>query len=150
MNLSKQQIGRCGELLVQQKLLLHGIESAQMTTHSGIDLVAYSARKREALTIQVKTNWKAKPTGGKGKLAIDWWIPEKSPADVFAFVQLERNRVWLIQSHEIPSLAQQHPRGRFHLCMYVDPAAVHRGEGKPLQDYEFEKYLLENQVHKIF
>jgi hypothetical protein len=64
MKLAKQQIGRCGELLVQQKLLLYGIESAPMTTDSGIDLVVYSPRERNALTIQVKTNLKAKPGGG--------------------------------------------------------------------------------------
>ena len=40
-NLTTQQRGRCGELLVQYILLKHGIESAPLTTDTGIDLVAY-------------------------------------------------------------------------------------------------------------
>jgi hypothetical protein len=39
MSLSTAQIGRCGELLVQLELLKRGIESAAMTTDTGIDLV---------------------------------------------------------------------------------------------------------------
>lgn len=50
------QIGKCGELLVQYQLLLRGIESAQLTTDSGIDLVAYSPKNEKPLTIQVKAN----------------------------------------------------------------------------------------------
>jgi hypothetical protein len=46
MKLTTAQIGRAGELLVQEQLLLHGIESAPLTTDTGIDLVAYSPRRR--------------------------------------------------------------------------------------------------------
>lgn len=42
MDLKPAQIGRCGELLVQYRLLKFGIESAPLTTDSGIDLVAYA------------------------------------------------------------------------------------------------------------
>jgi hypothetical protein len=35
-------IGAAGELLVQYKLLKYGVDSAAMTTDSGIDLIAYS------------------------------------------------------------------------------------------------------------
>lgn len=150
MKLSKQQIGKCGELLVQQKLLLHGIESAPLTTDSGVDLVAYSSKREDAITIQVKTNLKAKPGGGKGKLAIDWWAPEDSLADLFAFVDLEKSRVWLIKTSELSEIAQQHPQGRYHFFMTTDPTASSRRDGKPAHDYEFEKYLLENRVHKLF
>ena len=66
--LRKAQIGRCGELLVQYRLLKHGIESASMTTDAGIDLVAYAPRSREAVTIQVKANLQPKPAGGRGKM----------------------------------------------------------------------------------
>jgi len=83
---------------VQYKLLLYGIESSPLTTDSGIDLVAYSGKNQDAVTIQVKTNLKPKPGGGKGKLAIDWWIPVESPADLFALVDLEKNRVWLVKT----------------------------------------------------
>jgi len=131
MGLNKQQIGKCGELLVQYKLLMHGIESAPLTTDSGIDLVAYSGKKKDAVTIQVKSNLKPKLGGGKGKLAIDWWIPEESPADLFAFVDLETSRVWLVRKSELPKLAQQNPKGRFHFYMCTDPTAnTKRKDGK--------------------
>ena len=150
MKITKAQIGKAGELLVQQKILLCGIESAPLTTDSGIDLVAYSSRRKDAITIQVKTKLRAKPGGGKGKLSIDWWAPQDSPADLFAFVDLERNRVWLIKTSELDLLAQQKPEGRYHFFMVVDPTAKARRDGKPLHDYEFEKYLLENRIHKLF
>jgi len=149
MKLSKAQIGKAGELLVQQKLLLYGIESASLTTDSGIDLVVFSRKINDAITIQVKSNLKAKPGGGKGKLALDWWVPDDSPADLFAFVDLENSRVWLIKNTELEKIAQQHPEGRYHFFMTVEPTASKRRDGKALHDYEFQKYLVENSVHEI-
>ncbi len=70
--LSTLQIGAAGVLLVQYRLLMMGIESAPMTTDAGIDLVAYSAKSERAMTIQVKTCLKSKPSGGKGRPALDW------------------------------------------------------------------------------
>jgi len=52
--LTTQQIGKLGELLVQYRLLSFGIESAHLTTDSGIDLVAYSPNRNTAFT-QEKT-----------------------------------------------------------------------------------------------
>jgi hypothetical protein len=150
LKLNKQQIGKCGELLVQYKLLLHGIESAPLTTDSGIDLVAYSGKNKDAVTIQVKTNLKPKPGGGKAKLALDWWIHDDSPADLFAFVDLETSRVWLIKSSELPDLAQQKPKGRFHFFMKTDPTAKTKEKSKKAYVYEFERYLLENRIHELF
>ena len=150
MRLSAQQIGKCGELLVQYKLLLQGIESSPLTTDTGIDLVAFSNRKRDALTIQVKTNRKPKPGGGKGKLSIDWWIPEDSPADLLAFVELERQKVWLVETKQLPKLAQQHPEGKYHFFMITDPTAKPRKDTKVQHEYEFERYLLENRLHELF
>lgn len=46
MPLKTAQIGRCGELLVQCLLLLRGVESAPMSTDSGVDLVAYAPKLR--------------------------------------------------------------------------------------------------------
>ena len=149
MNLKKSQIGKCGELLVQLRLLMTGIESAHLTTDSGIDLVAYSPRKREPLTIQVKSNLKPKPGGGSGKEALDWWIPDDNPADLAAFTDLSTSRVWLMRQKEVAALAQQHSSGRFHLYMYVDPTAKPRTNNLA-HVYEFEKFLLENRVHEIF
>jgi len=150
MKLSKAQIGKAGELLVQQKLLLHGVESAPLTTDSGIDLVASSRKRSDAITIQVKANLKAKPGGGgKGKLHLDWWAPDDSPADLFAFVDLESSRVWLIKKTEVEDVAQQHPKGRHHFFMATDPTVSKRRDDKPVHDYDFQKYLLENRVHKL-
>ena len=110
--LNTQQIGKLGELLVQFRLLSIGVESAHLTTDSGIDLVAYSNIRKEAITIQVKTNLKPKPGGGKGKLALDWWVPDNSPAEIFALVDLSENRVWAFTRDEMKLKAQQQPEGR--------------------------------------
>jgi hypothetical protein len=150
MSLSKAQIGRCGELLVQFKLLKHGIESSPLTTDVGVDLVAYSPRRQQAITVQVKTNLAPKPGGGKGKPALDWWADDKPKADIFAFVDLQWPRVWLVESSKLSTLAQQNPAGRFHLFMAVDPTQSPRKDGKKNFDYDFGEYLFENQVAKIF
>ena len=147
---TKQQIGRSGELLVQYSLLRKGIESSQMTIDTGIDLVAFSGAKRKAITIQVKANLKAKPAGGKGKLALDWWAPEESKADFYAFVDLESQGIWLVGHRELAKLAQQKSSGRLHLYIYLDPNAKPRADKKKVRMYEFEKYRLENRVKKVF
>ncbi|MDQ2842616.1 MAG: hypothetical protein M3Y72_16555 [Acidobacteriota bacterium] len=93
--LTTQQIGRLGELLVQYELLRHGIDSAPMTTDTGIDLVAYSPDKKASFTIQVKANLAPKPGGGKGSAAIDWWVAEDCPAEWIAFADISTRRVWM-------------------------------------------------------
>lgn len=150
MKLTTQQIGKSGELLVQLKLLLKGIESAPLTTDSGIDLVAYSDKNKEAITIQVKTNLKPKPSGGIGKMHLDWWIPDDSKVDLYAFVDLESSRVWIIPTPETSNLAQQNPEGRYHFFMAIDPTAKPRKDGKKVHDYDFQGYLLENKAHELF
>ena len=147
--LSKAQIGRCGELLTQYELLRAGIESAAMTTDSGIDLVAYVPGSDKALTIQVKTNLKPKPSGGKGPPSVSWYIPDDSPADLFAFVHLEDRKIWLIKKDELPDLAQQHANGKYHWFMKLDPSSTSRRDGKRVHAYEFTGLLLENRVHEV-
>ena len=151
--LSKQQIGKCGELLVQLELLKHGIESAPMTTDSGIDLVAFSARKKDALTIQVKTNERPKPGGGTGKLALDWWVPVDSPADLVAFVDLSSSRIWLMTQREVAACrterASAHGGGRYHFFMSVDPGYRPKKE-RPSRDTDFERFLVDRRVASLF
>ena len=147
--MTKQQIGRCGELLVQVKLLLGGIESAPMTTDTGIDLVAFSNHNNKVLTIQVKTNLKPKPAGGKGKKMLDWWIPDDSPADVIALVDLSSMSVWVFKFSEITGLAQQHPKGRYHFGMYID-LSVRAKKSRKSFTFQFAKYLIENRVSYLF
>lgn len=140
-----QHIGRAGELLVQYRLLLLGIDSAPMTTDSGIDLVAYSSHTAKPTTIQVKANRGPKPGGGKGKAALDWWVPEDSPAQLIALVDLSEERVWLLTMEDLALYAQQQSGGRFHIYMYTDPTVAVRGEKKALVG-EFEGLLLEHRA----
>ena len=150
MALAKAQIGKCGELLVQYMLLLRGIESAPMSTDTGVDLVAYSPKLARPTTIQIKANLKAKPGGGKGKLALDWWIDESTPVEYVALVDLSSQRVWLLSKDELGKLSQQKSSGRFHIYMYTDPTVQPKKAGRLAHLYEFEKYTLENRAHEIF
>ena len=145
-----QQIGKAGEPLLQYRLLVQGIESAPMTTDAGIDLVVYSPRAQSSITVQVKTNLKPKPGGGKGSPALDWWIPEDCPADLVALIDLSGERVWIFRLREIRTLAQQHPKGRYHLYAYVDPKSLPAKSSRPRADFQFEPYRLENRLRELF
>ncbi|MBP8117583.1 MAG: hypothetical protein KAY09_07590 [Nitrospira sp.] len=144
------QIGKCGELLVQYRLLLLGIESAPMSTDTGVDLVAYSSRTSQALTIQVKTNLRAKPGGGKGKLALDWWVSESVPAQLIALVDLSSEKIWFFTRKEVGELAQQKSSGRLHLYMYTDLAVRPLKRDRLVHSYEFDRFLISNRVADIF
>lgn len=147
--ISKAQIGKCGELLVQYRLLSYGIESSQMSTDTGIDLVAYSSDQKRARTIQVKTNLRPKASGGRGKKAIDWWLRCDTPAELVALAELETERIWMLTVAEVGALAQQQSSNRWHLYMYTDPSARVRGD-KVTYDHQFSSYLVENRVHGLF
>lgn len=77
---------------MQYRLLLLGVESSPMTTNTRVDLVSYSPTRRTAHTIQVKANEMAKPSGGKIKAALDWWLRENSPAEFVALVDLNMKK----------------------------------------------------------
>lgn len=148
--LSTAQIGRCGELLVQYQLLLKGIESAPLTTDAGIDLVAYARPIQAPLSIQVKTNLRAKPSGGKGRLGLDWWIPDDCPAQLVMVVSLNRMKIWAFTMDEVRALAQQHPEGRHHLYMYVDYPKAAKSGTTAIWESEFLPYLLDNRLEELF
>lgn len=148
--LSTQQIGKLGELLVQYRLLSIGVESAQLTTDSGIDLVAYSHRREEAITIQVKTNLKPKPGGGRGKLALDWWLPDNSPAELFALVDISENRIWVFTRDEMKAKAQQQPEGQLHFYIHTEENVKRRTNAPAASLQEFEEFLLENRIGTLF
>lgn len=146
--LKTAQIGRCGELLVQYRLLKFGIESAPLTTDSGIDLVAYAPRCERPVTIQVKANRGPKPGGGKGRLALDWWLPVSNPADLVALVDLTAEDVWLLKHSEFDQLAQQRPdNGKLHLYFYVDDDYQPRRGSRA---DEFETFKLERRIEELF
>ena len=141
--LAEAQIGRRGELLVQSRLLGFGIESAPMTTDSGIDLIALrSVRKGKAtpVSIQVKTTariWEEKD--GKRK-CYSWPFPKESPADLIAFVAVDEipERIWLF---EYANERKKSKGGSFD--MYIG------GAGQALRTVKKSKpHLLENIVAK--
>jgi hypothetical protein len=136
MKLTKAHIGRCGEILVQYRLLLGGVESAAMTTDSGIDLVAYFnvGSKADAVTIQVKTNLQPKPAGGRGSMALDWWIRKSSPAELVALVDLSTESIWLFWHSELERAAQQKQTNKLHFYGYLDDGVIRR-PGKHIRDY---------------
>ena len=145
---STQRIGRCGELLVQYKLLKLGFESAPMTTDSGIDLVVFAPALDRAVTVQVKATNSPKPGGGKGKPALDWWMAEDCPSELAAFVDVSTDCVWLFTRPELAELAQQRSGGRFHLYMYVDDSVRSRGARAVLRS-GFDEHLLESKASKL-
>lgn len=77
---------------VQRDLLSRDIDSAPMTTDTGIDLLAYDQKSRKSFSIQVKT----KTSGEKGlsKTRPDWKVgrDKLQDADVFAFVLKHKDR----------------------------------------------------------
>ncbi len=150
--LPTQQIGKLGELLVQYQLLRFGIESAQLTTDSGIDLVAYSPNKKEALTIQIKANLKPKKGGGKGNYALDWYVSDNSPADLFAFVDVSERLVWLVKKTEIADVSQQHSKnGKYHFYITTEDVSKYKGrKGKDAHISNFVTKILENRIKEIF
>ena len=148
--LTTAQIGKCGEILVQYRLLCLGIESAPMSTDAGIDLVAYSPTRHSAHTIQVKTNLKAKPGGGTGKFALDWWVPEASPAELVALVDISSESIWLFSHSEMLSHAQQKSSGRAHIYMYTDASARPRKTDRLSLRSQFDHFLLPEKVRETF
>ena len=147
--LSTQQIGRLGELLVQYELLRYGIESAPMTTDAGVDLVAYSDIRGRSFTIQVKTNLAPKPGGGKGAPAIDWWVSEDCPAEMYAFADVSTRRVWLFTKEELAAAAQQRSNGRLHFYMYTNPDEESLAYTRHGDDH-FSAFLFESRVSHLF
>lgn len=146
---TSQHIGAAGELLTQYQLLKLGIDSARLTTDSGIDLVAYPPGASSATTIQVKTVERAMPAGGKGRLAIGWTFPHDTRAQLLAFVYLEIDTVWLLTAVVARDLAQQHTSaGRRSLYCYTDPETPQRG-GVPLVIADLDQYLLQRQAPSL-
>jgi hypothetical protein len=106
--LGTQFIGAAGELLVQYKLLKYGIDSARLTTDSGIDLVMYVPGTKEAATIQVKSVAVPKSATAKGLPIVGVGFPHSCKAQWLAICDLSRDRAWLLMIEKARELAQQH------------------------------------------
>jgi hypothetical protein len=113
-----------------------------MTTDAGVDLVAFSPSSQRAITVQVKSSDAPKPGGGKGKLALDWWIADDCPSELAALVDVATDTAWLLTKGELATFAQQHSGGRYHLYMYVDRTAMPRGL-RPAMQAGFDAHRLE-------
>jgi hypothetical protein len=129
--------------------LRYGIDSAPLTTDAGIDLVAYSPNNARSFTIQVKANLAPKPGGGKGAFAVDWWVSEDCPAQLFAFADISTRRVWILTKRQLASAAQQKSSGRLHFYMRTDSDSGLLGFERH-GDAKFSRLLLENRVAKLF
>ena len=148
--LKTAQIGKCGELLVQYELLRLGIESAPMTTDAGVDLVAYSPARKEAITIQIKTNWEPKRAGsGKGKAATGCLVRDPVPASLVALVDLSSEEVWLFTRDEFKQHAQQHRPGKLQLYMYTDPRVKPRLKGL-MHSWQFAGFAISKCASRLF
>ena len=134
-------------LLLQYRLLKCGIDSAAMTTDDGIDLVAYSPRLRGAVTIQVKTVLRPKKSGGKGKLTLDWWLRQNSPAQLVALCDLSSDRTWIFRHEEYLDAAQQKSNGNANLYFYLDPTVRTQDH---CREPHFDRFLIERRIEELF
>lgn len=136
-------IGAAGELLVQYRLIRNGIDSARLTTDSGVDLVAYPPGTGRALTVQVKTVERSTPAGGKGALATGVVFPAECPAEYVAVVRLSDEAVWLFPILDALSFSKQVlPR----LYWYVDP---HTAPSGALTERDVARFRLEQMLTRL-
>lgn len=142
----KGMIGVSGKLFVNALLLRENIPA--VLGADGYDLVIQLTRPRRRYTVLVTTNLKPKKSGGKGKMALDWWVPVDNQADYVACVDLSTLRAWIFKKEEFTKLAQQRTSGKYHLYMYTNKAVALRGMKSMKFDYEFESYRLENRIDR--
>jgi hypothetical protein len=121
-----------------------------MSTDTGIDLVSYSSALPHPITVQVKTNLQAKPGGGTGKFALDWWVPHNSPADYIALVDLSSESIWFLSPAELLVHAQQQSTRGLHIYMYTDPSARPRRSDRFAHQFEFEQFKLANRAPAVY
>lgn len=100
------------------------------------------------MTIQVKTNLRPKPAGGTGRLALDWWLRQNSPAELVALVDLSEDRIWIFSHEELGQVAQQRPAGRLHFYFYVEDDYRPRIAKGHFTDYA--RFQLSNRVTELF
>lgn len=147
-DLTTQQKGRCGELLVQYLLLKHGIESAHLTTDTGIDLVSYprtaSSGRVKPISIQVKTS---SHRGVAEDRWIEWSVPSACPADFIAAVDLERNKAWFFSMANFKKVAKKAGTGYYRL--WWSPPDYHSGR-QARDESQFVKYEMERGISKVF
>lgn len=139
--LGGQAIGAAGELLVQYKLIKRGIDSARLTTDSGIDLVMYVPGTTEAHTVQVKAIVNPFLDGGTGPLVAGWVFPRTCKAEWLAGVDISRDRVWLFPIED----ALRHARGtKRDVWLYwrlEEPRGTVVGVESDFDEYDFDSVI---------
>jgi len=142
--ITTQHIGAAGELLVQYQLLKFGIDSARLTTDSGIDLVMHLPNPggiATAMTVQVKAKRQPVPAGGHGKPTVGFPVPVKDKAQWLAYADISRDMVWLFRIEEASKFAKQTPP---LLYWYIDDAP-----SGALREADVAEYRLEVVVAKL-
>jgi hypothetical protein len=142
----KSMIGVSGKLLVNSLLLREAVPC--QLGKNGFDLIVDLTRPKRNWTILVTTNLRPKKAGGKGKMALDWWVAVDNQADFVACVDLSTLRVWIFSRAEFEKLSQQKAGGKYHLYMYTNKAVALRGKKSMKFDYEFESFRLQNRIHR--
>ncbi len=153
VKLATQQIGKCGELLVQYILLKHGIESAPLTTDPGIDLVAFPnvkvspKERRKPLTIQVKTSThRPEISDLAGTKWVEWWVSDKCPADYVAAVDHDRQKCWLFSIEEFRKRGIRSGDG--HRLLWYIPGLEY-GKTKKTEN-RYKEFEMETAIPKVF
>lgn len=142
--LNKQQIGRCGELLVQYLLLKQGIESAPLTTDFGIDLVAFRADNKNPVSIQVKTC----TYQSDSDKWVEFWVANDCPAKHIALVDLERDKCWLFSFKEFTDIATKSGEGS-RLWWWLPGYGSKRSKSKHKEE-NFTHFEMNNLIPKVF
>jgi hypothetical protein len=145
-----QHIGAAGELLVQYQLLKLDIDSARLTTDSGIDLVVYSPISGRATTVQVKSVRTPGPSGGRGRAAIGWNFLHDTRAELLALVLLSTDTVWLLTLVEAQQLAQQHTAGGVRRIYWYTDETIARRNGVPRIQGDMDSFRLEQRATALF
>jgi hypothetical protein len=145
--MNTRQIADAGVALVKGKLSRLGFQASVAADH-GTEVWVDDRTSGLRAVVKVATNEKPKPGGGKGALAVDWWIREDVPADWIAFVDLSTECAWLMRKSELSELAQQRSGGRLHFYMYLD-RNVETRTGLLNRVADFERYLLEARASAI-
>lgn len=117
--LGTQAIGAAGELFVQYHLIKRGIDSARLTTDSGIDLVMYVPGTSEAHTVQVKATSTNTPYGPGSAPQLWWPFPVTCKAQWLAVVDLVRDLAWLLPIADALDIARGNSQGQTTLMWYV-------------------------------
>ena len=151
-DLTTQQRVQCGEILVQYVLLKHGIESAHLTTDTGIDLVVYPRTMSKAwpfdrpATIQVKTSTHRQVSEGY-KGYIGWFIPDDCPADFAALVDLDMDKLWLLPKADFDKKSTKARKGYRGLWWSITDSLNSRQKRREI---DFAKYEMDDGIINAF